>query len=207
MTDLFASAKKKGTVKKSAASKEKMRVEVAPEFFSTIEEISDLQSKAKAIKAKTDILMSELKEEGKSKWIDTMKENGKNPGSFMLATENEAGDIAQAMFVPKDAYIKIDEERAEELVENYGEEIVEEETTFKFNAKMLAKYGSVISQMIMESEDIKESDKAKIIEAETTYKVAKGTVEKLDKFGEDVETMVEEVRPIFAINKPEVIKA
>ena len=45
------------------------------------------------------------------------------------------------MFVPTDKYITINEDRAEELKDTYGDEIVEEKTTFSFDETMIEKYG------------------------------------------------------------------
>ena len=122
----------------------------------------------------------------------------------MLEAQNASGDTAQAMFMVTDKYIKIDEPRAEQLKETYGDDIVAEETTFAFDAKMLEKYADVISELIENSNKIAEDDKAKLIVATTTHTVAKGTIDKLDKYG-DVATMVQEVKPVVMMKNVEVI--
>ena len=203
--DLFAGAKKKQPKKAVKATNDKLRIEVDAKYFDKIKEVQKLEATLKAAKAKSEILKDELKEIGKEKWIENMEENdGANPGSFMLVVES-GDETAQVMFLPTDKYIKIDADRAEELIEEYDEDIVTENTTYKFNATQLQKYGSVISGLISESEDIKESDKSKIIEADTAFTVAKGTVNKMKKFG-DIETIVEEIRPIVMLKGAEVIK-
>ena len=48
-------------------------------------------------------------------------------------------------------------------------------------------------------------DKEKIITAKTTFTVAKGTIDKLDKYG-DVSEVMENVKPVVMLKNIEVIK-
>jgi predicted house-cleaning noncanonical NTP pyrophosphatase (MazG superfamily) len=109
------------------------------------------------------------------------------------------------MFVPSDKYITVTEARAEELRETYGEEIVEEETTFSFDSTMIEKYGEVLSMLIENCADITDADKEKIIKATTKYAVAKGTIDKLNQYG-DVTEVMEAVKPVVSLKNVEVIK-
>ena len=91
------------------------------------------------------------------------------------------------------------------MVDKYGEEIVEEKTTFSFDALMVEKYGEVISNLIENCREISESDKDKIIKAVTTYSVAKGTIDRMRNFG-DVSEIMEEVKPVCQLKNVEIIK-
>ncbi len=158
----------------------------------------------KVAKAKADMISDELRDVAKSEWINLYQETGKNPESVMIC-QNQNDDVAQFMFVPSDRYITITPDRAEELQEVYGEDIVEEETTFSFDSVMIEKYGEILSDLIMNSPDIADADREKIIKATTKYAVAKGTIDKLAQYG-DVSEMVETVRPVVALKNVEVIK-
>jgi hypothetical protein len=109
------------------------------------------------------------------------------------------------MFIPTDKYITITPERAEELQETYGAEIVEEETTFSFDSAMIEKYGEILSRLIEESDEIKDTDKEKIIKATTKYSVAKGTIDKFATYG-DVNEVMDAVKPVVALKNVEIIK-
>jgi hypothetical protein len=122
----------------------------------------------------------------------------------MLFQEKDE-NVSQLMYVPSDKYITINESRAEELRELYGEDVVTEETTFSFDSVMLEKYGEIISRLIEESVEIEERDKEKIITAKTTFNVSKGTIDKLSDYG-DVEEVFEDVRPVISLKNIEVIK-
>jgi hypothetical protein len=59
--------------------------------------------------------------------------------------------------------------------------------------------------LIENCDEIKESDREKIIKAVTTYSVAKGTIDKFKQYG-DVSEMIETVKPVVAIKNVEIIK-
>jgi hypothetical protein len=203
--NLFSKAKSVAPVKK-AKKDDKVRIPVSdPTFFDKVEKLEQLNDQMKVAKAKADMISDELRDLAKTEWATLYQETGKNPGSVMLEQTNAVDDVAQFMFVPSDKYITITQDRAEELQEVYGDDIVEEETTFAFDSAMIEKYGEVLSDLIMNSPDISESDREKIIKATTKFSVAKGTIDKLSKYG-DVNEMMESVKPVVALKNVEVIK-
>ena len=205
-TNLFSKAKKAAPAKKTTAKDKKVRIVVEdPDFFEKVEKLEELQGTLKTAKAKADLISDELKDLAKDKWADLYEETNKNPESVMIVQDNEDGDTAQFMFVPTDKYITINEDRAEELKDTYGDDIVEEKTTFSFDETMIEKYGEVLSELIENSDEIEDKDKEKIIKATTAYSVAKGTISKFKEYGEVVE-MMETVKPVIAIKNVEIIK-
>ena len=202
---LFDKAKKSTPAKKTSAKDKKVRLVVEdPTFFDKVQTLETLQETLKSAKAKADLISDELKEIAMSKWADEYEKTKRNPESVMIVQERD-GDISQFMIVPTDKYISINEERAEELKEAYGEDIVEEKTTFSFDNDMIMKYGEILSMLIENCDEIKESDREKIIKAVTAYSVAKGTIDKFNQYGEVVE-MIETVKPVVAIKNVEIIK-
>ena len=205
MANLFAKAKKAAPAKTTAAKDKKVRLNVTdPTFFSKVEKLEQLNDTLKSAKAQADMISDEIKDLAKSEWVDYYSQTGKNPESVMIVQE-VAGDTASVMFIPTDKYITVTEARAEELRETYGEEIVEEETTFSFDSTMIEKYGEVLSMLIENCPDITDADKEKIIKATTKYSVAKGTIDKLNQYG-DVTEVMEAVKPVVALKNVEVIK-
>jgi hypothetical protein len=204
-TNLFQKAKKAAPAKTTAAKDKKVRLNVTdPTFFSKVEKLEQLNDTLKSAKAQADMISDEIKDLAKSEWVDYYSQTGKNPESVMIVQE-VSGDTAQVMFIPTDKYITVTEARAEELRETYGEEIVEEETTFAFDSAMIEKYGEVLSMLIENCSDITDADKEKIIKATTKYSVAKGTIDKLNQYG-DVQEVMEAVKPVVALKNVEVIK-
>ena len=202
---LFAKAKKTAATTTKAAKDKKVRLQVTdPTFFSKVEKLEQLNDTLKSAKAQADMISDEIKDMAKSEWVDYYSQTGKNPESVMIVQE-VAGDTAQVMFIPTDKYITVTEARAEELRETYGEEIVEEDTTFAFDSAMIEKYGEVLSMLIENCAEISEADREKIIKATTKYSVAKGTIDKLNQYG-DVTEVMEAVKPVVALKNVEVIK-
>lgn len=202
---LFTKAKKNGTSTTKSTKDKKMRLQVTnPDFFSKVEKLEQLNDTLKSAKAQADMISDEIKDLAKSEWTDYYTKTGKNPESVMIVQE-VAGDTASVMFVPTDKYISVTESRAEELRETFGDEIITEETTFGFDSTMIEKYGEILSRLIEESTEISESDKEKIITAKTTYSVSKGTIDKLNQYG-DVTEVMEAVKPVVALKNVEVIK-
>jgi len=206
MANLFAKAAKSAPAKTTKAKDEKVRIKIEDSnFFDKIEKLEQLQDTMKVAKAKADMISDELRDLGKTEWAKLYDKTGKNPGSVMLEHVNVTDDVAQLMFVPSDKYITINADRADELREAFGEEIVEEETTFGFDSTMIEKYGEVLSRLIEECGDIAEKDKEKIITATTKFSVAKGTIDKFTTYG-DVNEVMEAVKPVVSLKNVEIIK-
>ena len=206
MANLFAKAAKSATPKTTKAKDEKVRIKIDDSgFFDKIEKLEQLQDTMKVAKAKADMISDELRDLGKTEWAKLYDKTGKNPGSVMLEHVNVTDDVAQLMFVPSDKYITINADRADELRETFGEEIVEEETTFGFDSTMIEKYGEVLSRLIEECGDISEKDKEKIITATTKFSVAKGIIDKFSTYG-DVNEVMEAVKPVVSLKNVEIIK-
>jgi len=204
-SNLFQKAKKSSTPVTKSAKDKKVRLQVTdPNFFSKVEKLEQLNDRMKSDKAVADMLSDELKDIAKAEWVDYYTKTGKNPESVVICQE-VAGDTSQFLFIPSDKYITVTEARAEELRETYGEEIIEEETTFSFDSEMIERYGEVLSMLIENCPDITEADKEKIIKATTKYSVAKGTIDKLNQYG-DVTEVMEAVKPVVALKNIEVIK-
>jgi hypothetical protein len=206
MGNLFVKAAKSAPAKTTKGKDEKVRIKIDDsDFFDKIEKLEKLQDTMKVAKAKADMISDELRDLGKTEWAKLYDKTGKNPGSVMLEHVNVTDDVAQLMFVPSDKYITINADRADELREAFGEEIVEEETTFGFDSTMIEKYGEVLSRLIEECGDIAEKDKEKIITATTKFSVAKGTIDKFTTYG-DVNEVMEAVKPVVSLKNVEIIK-
>jgi len=206
MANLFNKAKKAAPVKDTKGKDEKVRIKIEdPSFFDKIQKLESLNDQMKVAKAKSDMISDELRDLAKDEWAKLYDKTGKNPGSVMLEHVNVNDDTAQLMFIPTDKYISVNAEKAEELRETYGDDIVTEETTFGFDSAMIEKYGEILSRLIEESDEISARDKEKIITAKTTFTVAKGTIDKLDKYG-DVTSVMEAVKPVVMLKNIEVIK-
>ena len=209
-TNLFAKAKKTAAPKSPKAKDEKLRIKVKDaDFFDKVERLEQLQENMKRDKASADLIHDEIREIAKHEWSKVFDKTSKNPGSVMLESRRDQ-DVAQMMFVPSDKYISINEERAGYLVDTYGDDAVEEKTSFSFDNEMVDKYGEVLSQLIWDCDDIDEDDKEKIIKATRSFTIKKGSIDKFKEFAEETDLkvldIVEEFRPVVGLKNVEVIR-
>jgi len=205
MANLFKDAKKDQKVTK-VSKDSKYRVELKDkEFEKKLTELAKVNEQLDVLSAQSEQLTGEIKPVLQDEFVKLYKSEKKYPGSF-----NVVSGKASVMFIPTDKYITIDEERSNDLVTQYGEEIVEEKDTYIIDNKMIEKYGEIISKLILSCKQIPAEDKGKIVVAQTKYSVRKGTIQDLlnEKFGKtDLSTLIEDIRPVFQMKSLTVNKA
>lgn len=206
--NLFEKASNKAVTKKTKSTDSKVRVRPdsveGEELFDMISQMEDLQKKVKSYKAKLDMVSSEVKSLSIEEFLKLYKDTGKYTGSFMIEAEEDS-DIAQVMVVPTDKYLKIDEERAGELSEKYGEDFVETSVSYGFDTKVLNKYSDEISEAIMGA-DIPQSAKEKLIKSDKSFSVKKGSIEKMLDTDIEIGEVFEDIKPILQLKGAEIIK-
>lgn len=207
MANLFKVAKEKNTGKPSKAAKEEVLI-VEPAFHLTLTRLAELKIQKDALDAESSILAAQVRERSISEFTKLYEGNGKYPGSFMIrATGMKKLPSASLMFLPTDKYIKIDEDRYNELSAEFGEEMVTEKTTYIMDTELIEKYGEVISDLITKCKAISDDDKKKLIAAVTSYEVAKGTISELknEKFATyGIAHMLEEIKPVYQMKNVKV---
>lgn len=197
MANLFKAAKEKGATASGAPKKTEVVIK-DPKFHLNLSRLADVNRQIDELSAESAVLNGEVKERSISEFAKLYESNGKYPGSFIIKAEGmKKLPSASLMFIPTDKYIKIGEERFEELRGTYGEEIVEETTTYTMDAKLIEQYGELLSDAISKIKAIPESDKKKLISAVTSYSIKKGTISELDKFGATIPEMLEEIKPVY----------
>lgn len=205
--NLFDKAKK--APKKTAKKDSHVRLQPSSieqdELFETIQEFEDVQTRGKKLKAREDLLKGQLREVGLDAYLEEYEESGKNPGTVVIEAM-DGSDVAQYMFVPSDRYVTVrSEEQADELEEKLDSEgLVERETTYSFDPKMLEKYAEVISSLIEQSDDIADNDKGKLFVATDKFKVKSGSIDSLNTYG-DVKEVFETLKPVVSLKNPQVI--
>lgn len=208
MANLFNKAKSKSTDKKS---KTKEKSNIIPKFDSVTEmaEFHAKLVKLATLREQLDKLEAEIKdadgyirELGMTEFSNLVESTGKRESSFILASEQGAS----VMVVVQDKYKTINEERAQYLKETYGEEIVDEQTEFKFNGEVLERNQEIISELIESCEKISKEDKENLIVGNTKYSVKKGFIDTVYKTSKDknvdVMTLLTEVEPQLQLKNP-----
>ena len=193
--DLFKMAKveKKGTPK----GKTKEGVEVEG-LEGDIQEYKRLNQQIKMLTADKELISGKIKEVGKEKYLELYEDKRRVPENFNLVSGDE-----QIMFVVADSYTKVTDEK-QAMLENYGEGLVETVTTYKFTDLIEKKLpngmtiGEVVTQMIMDNEEIPEKDKMNLITAEVVTRVPKGTIKRLLDY-DDPSQVYNLIQPIVSL--------
>lgn len=200
MSNLFNDLAKTTTTKKSKKNDKPFINIKGDDFDANLKAFAKLKKDADNIKTQMTLVQSFLKSESMEKWFELYTKNGSYPGSTVVTSDSESS----FMFAPSDKYLSIDDERAEDLKEKYGDDIVDENVKFSFNPDLLEKYADVLSDLIKNSKDIDDKDKGNLIKAEKSLSVSKGSIEKAISLGDDVETFIKDINPIFSIRSPKI---
>jgi hypothetical protein len=202
--NLFKAAKEKGATASGAPQKTEVVITDA-KFHLNLTRLAEVNRQIDELSAESSVLNAEVKERSISEFAKLYENSGKYPGSFIIRGEGmKKFPSASLMFIPTDKYIKIGEERFEELRSTYGEDIVEETTAYNMDAKLVEQYGELLSDAISKIKGIPDNDKKKLISAVTSYSVKKGTISDLDKFGATIPEMLEEIKPVYQMKNVKI---
>ena len=199
---VFNKAKSKSTETKTSKSKDKSHV--IPKFDTAVEmtefhtklvKLATLKQQIDKLEAEITDADSYIREMGMSEFSGLLERTGKRESSFIMASEQGAS----VMVVVQDKYKSINEERANYLKETYGEDIVDENTEFKFNGEVLERNQEIISELIENCNKISNQDKENLIVGVTKYSVKKGLIDSIYKLSKDkgvnITTLLAEVEP------------
>lgn len=185
--NLFANVKAKETAKKP----EKKIVKTP--LGNKIARFMELKNQIEASTGEMKMLEGDIKTTGKDLYLKQYQEQSYRPESFKL--QDETG--AACMLIVMDKYTVVDETKAE-ILRPFG--LLSEQITYKINPELVDKYGQVISDLILSSNEISDSDKCQLIYGEKTFAVKKGSIDRLLQF-ENPAQVFELINPIVALKK------
>lgn len=198
MENLFDKISKTSTTKKN----DKPVIKIQGEYFdSNLKSFVELKRQSDEIKTQLTLVQDIIKNETLNKWYSLYKTNRYYPGSVLVTSDSNSS----YMFAPSDKYLSVNDERAKELKDKYGDEIVTEDITFSFNTSLLIKYSDILSELIRNSEDIDEEDKKNLIIANKSITISKGSIEKALTVGNGkIEEYLEDINPIYSLRSPKI---
>jgi len=190
MANLFDKTKN-ASVKKKVETHEVIQL---PNLEDDIVALAKYKIDIDALQAKASIHDSNIRIAGKEAMVNFYQTKKRFPGSLKIE-----GGKGSFMFITSDRYKILDEDRYAELAEEYGEDLVEENTTYSFNTKILEKYMDHISDILMKSEKLSDNEKEDLLTSKTTYTVKKGTIKDIITISDNVEQVIEDIQPVFSI--------
>lgn len=193
--------KKTGTDKVVVAISDKGFYHNAARLVELNTEIDNLNAEAKMIGA-------EVREESIRQFNKLYEDDKKYPGSFKINTVIPGKKAVEYTFIPTDRYIMPDKDKQKELVELFGEDIIDTQTKYEMDSALVEQYGDVISELIEKSKKIPDNVKEKLIKATVKPVVRKGTINVLtEKYGKHgVEKMVAKISPVFMVKDIHIVE-
>lgn len=206
--NLFANAKK--ATPKKAKKDDKITVLVgspesairdeddAKNFADSLDVFAKLKAEIAEKTAELKMAEEVVKSVGIEEYIKLIEENKKNVGTFNLHSSN-GGSV---MVCPTKKYIKVDDDGIEYLKETYGEKIIDEETTYSFDTNVLMRNMDIISELIMNCEDISDEDKENLIVQKDSYSIKSDTLDQVyelaKKAKKDVVDVLNDIQPVIS---------
>lgn len=189
-TNLFAAT----TTKTAAPKKADKKVLSAHELGDKVKRFADLKNQIDALTGELKMIEGDIKGKGRELFVQEYKRERRTPDNFKI--QDQTG--SSCLFIVMDKYTAVDEEKAAILKDFDG--LLGENVVYKFNTELVEKYGSVLSELILNCPDIADEDKGNLISGERTYSVSKGSIDRLLQFS-NPEQVLELINPICALKK------
>lgn len=191
-------AAKKETVKKDvhpvAVVKGQDFAEKLKKFVTIKEEIKNLTADQKSIEG--DIKATALEEY--KKMYTNLK---RNPESMKV--QSETGD--KVMFIVMKKYTgAMDEDRAIELREKYGETFVEEKSDLIMNPELYAKYAAKLEELILgdANDFMTQDEKDELFTNKVVYNIKSDAINEAFTLGKgDVEGLIGDINPVLMLKE------
>ena len=191
---IFDSARAKvSSVSKS--SKDDKEVVYIDGLESKLLELEFLKAQVKDLSAQEKAVNDEIKDISREKFVELYQANKENPNTFLI--KDGQGCV---MVIPTDSYKKIeDKDRANQLIEEYGEDVITIEEKYYFNPKVLERNMAAVEKLIMDAKTISDDDKRNLLLPDIKYSITKGYIDKLSQYGSKMQTVIDDIQPTIAL--------
>ena len=96
----------------------------------------------------------------------------------------------------------VDEERATELREKYGEKFVEEKSELVMSNELLNKYSDKLEALIMSADFMTDDEKENLFVQKVTYNITANAIDEAFTCGKgDVEGLVSDIAPVLMLKE------
>lgn len=197
----MALGKRQVTAKTTAAKKETHPVVIVngKDFASKLKRFNDLKEDIKNLTADQKAIEGDIKATCLDQYIDLYTSGKRNPESIKV--ESDSGDRVMFMVVKKYSGA-VDEERATDLREKYGQEFVEEKSELIMNNDLLNKYSEKLEALIMSADFMTEEEKEELFVNKITYSIKSEAInEAFTVANGDVKGLISDVNPVMMLKE------
>jgi hypothetical protein len=190
--------------KKVVAKKETVKKDTKPtvtvkgeDFAEKLNKRVELDENIKNLTADKSTLDGDIKTIALDEYKKLYTQMKRNPESIII--QSDKGD--KVMFVVVKKYTgAVDEERATELREKYGETFVEEKSEMIMNNDLLNKYADKLEALIMGNDFMDESEKEELFVNKVTYSIKSDAINEAFTSGNgDVDELISDINPTLML--------
>lgn len=192
--------------KKVVAKKETVKKDTKPtvtvkgqDFAEKLSKFLEAKEQEKNAVAEKKALEGDIKALALEKFVELYTSMKRNPESIKI--ESEKGD--KVMFVVVKKYTgAVDEDRATELREKYGEGFVTEKSEMIMDNALLNKYADKLEALIMGNDFMDESEKENLFVQKVTYTIKDDAINDAFTCGNgDVEGLIADTNPVLMLKE------
>jgi len=182
----------KKDLKPNCVVKGKDFAEKLSKFVTLKEEIKNLTADQKSVEG-------DIKAIALDEYVKLYKTMKRNPETIKV--ESETGDKVMFMVVKKYTGA-VDEERATELREKYGETFVEEKSEMIMDNAILNKHADALEALIMGATFLTEEEKENLFVQKVTYNIKSDAINEAFTVGNgDVEGLISDTNPVLMLKE------
>jgi hypothetical protein len=190
--------------KKVVAKKETVKKDTKPtvvvkgaDFAEKLNKRVTVDEEIKNLTAEKSSLDGDIKSIALDEYKNMYTKLKRNPDSIII--QSEKGD--KVMFVVVKKYTgAVDEDRATELREKYGETFVEEKSEMIMNNDLLNKYAEKLEALIMGNDFMTQDEKDELFVNKVTYNIKADAINEAFTAGNgDVEGLISDINPVLML--------
>jgi hypothetical protein len=190
--------------KKVVAKKETVKKDTKPtvvvkgnDFAEKLNKRVTVDEEIKNLTAEKSSLDGDIKSIALDEYKKMYTQMKRNPDSIII--QSEKGD--KVMFVVVKKYTgAVDEDRATELREKYGETFVEEKSEMIMNNDLLNKYAEQLEALIMGNDFMTQDEKDELFVNKVTYNIKADAINEAFTAGNgDVEGLISDINPVLML--------
>jgi hypothetical protein len=169
------------------------------DFADKLAKFNALKESIKNDTAEQKSFEGEIKATALGEYVKLYEGMKRNPDSIVI--QSEKGDKVMFMVVKKYTG-SVDEDRATELREKYGETFVEEKSEVIFNNDLLTKYSDKLEALIMGADFMTEEEKEELIVNKITYSIKSDAINEAFTCGSgDVRELIDDISPVLMLKE------
>ena len=169
------------------------------DFANKLSKFNKLKEEIKNKTAEQKSIEGDIKSIAYEEYVKLYTNLKRNPESIKVASEK--GD--KVMFIVMKKYSgSVDEERATELREKYGETFVEEKSEVVMNNDLLNKYAEKLEALIMSADFMTDSEKEELFVNKVVYNIKSDAINEAFTVGNgNVEELLSDTNPVLMLKE------